>query len=135
MSGVSLTYGGRTHFRTTRGTLLFLVVLSAIVLLISIVSTVQDTELWVRATCWAIFLSSVVGVVELLSAYVTLDETHFRMRKNFRKTVLPRESIQSVEVAKGCPIMLILKDGGSVTVPELGGQGIDNSLRAWIKAT
>ena len=115
--------------------LLFFVILSAIVLAISIASTIQKSELWVEATCWILFILSLVGIAELRSSYIRLGEVNLRIRKNFRTTVVPRESIESVAVAKGCPTTLLLKNGGRVTVPDLGGRGVDNSIRAWIRAT
>lgn len=115
--------------------LIFVFVLSAIVLIIAAAATIQPSELWVRAFCWAFFVFSLIGIAELFTSYVTLGEQDFRMRKNFRTTIVPRENIASVAVAKGCPTTLLLNDGGKVVVPELGGKGIGNSLRAWIKAT
>lgn len=115
--------------------LIFFAVLAVIVLGISIYSTAQDSELWVKAVCWGLFFLSLVGLAELFSSFVTLEDESFRMRKNFRVTSIPRADIESVAAAKGCPITLVLQDGSRVDVPDLGGQGIDKSLRAWLKAT
>ena len=130
-----MPYSGRTQFRATRGLLSFVIALSAVVLAVSIVSSIYEAELWVVLSCWAFFLVCLAGIVELLSSHVTLDESHFRMRKNFRTTVVARDTIASVVAEKGCPITLLLEDGSRIAVPDLGGQSIDNSIRAWAKAT
>lgn len=130
-----MSYAGRTHFRTTRGRLLFITILSLTVLIISVVSTIYENDGWVQATCWAIFALSVIAIVDAALSYIVLGDIDFRMRENFRTTVVSRDSIESVSAAKGCPTRLHLDDGKYVDIPELGAQGIENSLRSWIRAT
>lgn len=130
-----MAYGGRTHFRAARWLLIVGAVLSVITLAISIGVTQQQSEFWITAGCWAIFVVSLVGLAESYSSYVTLGEAGLRMRKNFRTTVVPREHIDSVSAEVGCPTLLMLENGQRVEIPDLGGQHIANSIRAWIRAT
>lgn len=115
--------------------LLFYAIMSLIVLTIAAVATIFDNEVWVSAFCWAVFILNILAIIDSAMSYVNLGDADFRMRKNFRATVIPRDNIESISVAKGCPIRLHLKDGSRVEVPDLGGKGIANSLRAWILAT
>ena len=133
--GGSLGYGGRTQFRTLPGRLVFFCALSFIVLAISLAASISQTETWILAVCWTIYLLSIVAIADLVFSDVHLDNNELRMRYNFRTRIILRENIESVSVAKGCPIILILKDGGHVSLPDLAVQGIGNSLRAWIRAT
>lgn len=115
--------------------MLFLCLVTIVFLVVSLVAMAQDADWWVSATCWTFFGFSLVGIVELLTSYVILDELHLRIRKNFRLTVLQRAEIETVNVAKGCPVTLTLKDGRYVKIPDLGTRNIGNSLRAWIRST
>ena len=81
------------------------------------------------------FFLSIIAIADLMLSYISLGDTEFRMRQNFRTRVIPRENIECVSVAKGCPITLHLSDGGRVELPDLAVQGLGNSLRAWIRAT
>ena len=130
-----MPYRGRTHFRTTRGMLVFTIIITAITLVISVVSTTQGADLWVITVCWGVFFLCLVAIADLLVSFVTLGDKHFRMRRNFRVSEIPRADIQSIAAEKGCPTLLLLHDGSKVEIPELGGQGIANSVRAWLKAT
>jgi len=133
--GGSLSYEGRSEFRTSPGRLVAFAALSVIVLVISIAASIYEPEFWVSAICWSIFVLSIIAIADLISSYITLGDTALRMRRNFRTQVIPRIAIESVSVAKGCPIILHLQGGGQVEVPDLAVRGIGNSLRAWVKAT
>lgn len=130
-----MSYRGRTHFRTTPGRLVVFTALSLAILAISITASTYEPAVWVRAFCWAIFFLSVVAIADLMLSYIDLGETDFRMRQNFRTRVIPKEDIESISAEKGCPLILRLRDGGHVELPDLAIQGIGNSLRAWIRAT
>jgi hypothetical protein len=113
----------------------FYVVLALIVGLISTVSLSNGEALWISVACWGFFAFMVLGVVDAALSFVKLGDNEMQYRQNFRTTTVTRSDIESVEVAKGCPVTLILKDGSHINVPSLGANEIGNSLRAWIHAT
>lgn len=128
-----MAYGGRTEFRASRGLQFFGCLVAIIFLAVSVVAYIQDSEFWIVAICGVLFVIGLVGIAEIQSSFVILDQSHLRMRKTFRLTVVARDDIESVEVANGCPVTLTLKSGRYITIPDLGPRGIGNSLRAWIK--
>ena len=114
--------------------MLFYVMLALIVLLIATLSIFNGEALWISIACWSFFVVSILAIADAALSYVMLGENKLQMRKNFRKTNVARNDIESVAVAKGCPVTLILKNGKKIEVPSLGANNIGNSLRAWIRA-
>lgn len=125
-----MTYRGRTTFRATKASVAVTVALALIVGIIAAVSWRSGEATWVTAIISVVFLSLLVGLVEASTSFVKLSDSEFRMRKNFRTIAIPRDDIDAVSVAKGCPISLKLRNGRHVELPDLGYQGLDNSLRA-----
>jgi len=111
------------------------IVLSLAVLAIAVTSSLSDEVRWITIGCWLIFAVGLLGIVDAALSFVELGDSELRMRKNFRKSVVARSDIKSISVAKGCPISIHLANGSRVEIPDLGGQGLDNSLRSWIRAT
>ena len=132
--GGALSYSGRTFFRATKGTLVLHIALALIVGTIATVSWKTDEAIWITSCIWIVFVLLLIAIVEVAISFVRLEESEFRMRKNFRLLAISRGDIESVSVAKGCPIILHLKNGDRVDLPDLGYQGLDNSLRSWIHA-
>lgn len=114
---------------------IFFVIIAAITLGISVASTIYEAKQWVVVVCWGVFLLCLVGIADLLSSYLTLGDEHLKMRKNFRVSEIARADIESIAAEKGCPTLLLLRDGSNVEIPDLGGQSIANSVRAWLNAT
>ena len=108
---------------------------SVLLLAISIVAVAREEPAWVTWTCWALFAFSLLGIADAVTQFLTLGEHELRMRRNLRFKRIPREDIESVSVAKGCPTLLILKDESKVELPPLDSIAMGNSVRAWIKAT
>ena len=129
-----MPYRGRTEFGTTTGHKIFVVVILIISTGITWMSFVYDADTWILAVCALITLAVAVAVLEQWTAFIRLSDTALQFREGFRPRTVARDSIASVSAEKGCPITLILNDGSFVRLPDLGYQGIDNSIRAWVKA-
>lgn len=76
----------------------------------------------------------ILAVLEAITSYVVIDGSQLRMRRTFRQYSVARADIETIASAKGCPILLILRDGQKLDVPSLGAHSIENSLRAWLRA-
>ena len=110
------------------------VLLTIVVLLIAVVSLSNGDSIWISGVCWAVFALGVIGVADGLLSFVRLGDQALSMRKNFRMKVVQRADIESISASKGCPVQLIMADGGRIEVPSLGPNDIANSLRAWIRS-
>ena len=129
-----MPYRGRTEFRTTGGHKVFVVVILLISTGITWMSFAYDADTWIIAACALIALAGAVAVLEQWTAFIRLGDSALHFREGFRPRTVARDTIASVSAEKGCPITLILNDGSLVRLPDLGYQGIDNSIRAWVKA-
>lgn len=129
-----MAYSGRTEFRATRGAIGLQIVMALVVLGIAVASLLTDSETWVQIVCWFVFLVGILAVMDTLSFYTTLGDTELQMRRNFRTVVVIRDDIDSVAVAKGCPMLLVLRNGSKIEIPSHGVPGLDNSLRSWVRA-
>ena len=130
-----MAYKGRTEFRSSRFAIGMFVGLSAFLLVLSTVALQNAEPAWVTWSCWAFFAFSLLAITDVLTQFVTLGDTELRLRRNLRLRVIPRENIESIAIAKGCPALLILKDGEKVELPPLDSISMGNSIRAWLKAT
>ena len=130
-----MAYKGKTEYRSSRLAVVLVIGTSAFLLVISVVTVFMEEPAWVVWGCWAFFAISLLGIADVLTQFVNLGDTELRMRRNLRLKVIPREDIESVAVAKGCPTLLILKGGDKVELPPLDSIAMGNSIRAWLKAT
>lgn len=76
-----------------------------------------------------------MAIADLMVSLISLGDIEIRIRTNFRTQIIPRGDIESVSAEKGCPITLLLKDGGRIELPDLAVRGVGNSVTAWIRAT
>lgn len=134
VAGHIVTYRGRTLFRTTARVMWMYVVLSVALLACALLTTYYDEALWITLFCWGMFAFSFVAIVDAAYSYVRLDDESVQIRRNFYTTRIARADVETVAVEKGCPVLLLLKDGTKVEVPGLGTSAIGNSLRAWLRA-
>ena len=130
-----MAYKGRTEFRSSRFAIGMFVGLSVFLFALSIVTYFKAEPAWVTWGCWAFFGFSLLGIADVLTQFVSLGDQELRMRRNLQLKEIPREDIESIAVAKGCPTLLILKDGDKVELPPLDSIAMGNSIRAWLKAT
>jgi hypothetical protein len=130
-------YRGRTVFRSSR----WMVVATAVaaVLFISAASFLLCRD---GFTVWALVLAglalaAILGVVETLVQRIVLTDAALRVRGLRGYAEYRRSEIVRVSYAKGSPVVVQLKDGQNVRLPDLGisAQAITNSIRAWAKAS
>lgn len=110
------------------------IAMSVALLAVALLSTYHYEALWITLSCWGMFAFSLVALVDAAISYVRLDEKSIQIRQNFRTIRIVRADVETVAVEKGCPVLLLLKDGTKVEVPGLGASAIGNSLRAWLRA-
>ena len=89
---------------------------------------------WYRAASVAFCGVSVLGLAELASTRLTIDERSLSFVKTFRRRELRREDVHSVTWAKGVGVSIRLRDGEWVRLPQVGRshQGVTNTIRAWL---
>ena len=94
----------------------------------------QDGVTWISLFFVAFSVLGILAFVETATSYIVIDHSELRMRRTFRRYTVGREEIESVSREKGCPTLLIMRDGRKVEIPDLGLSGVDNSIRAWLRA-
>jgi hypothetical protein len=82
-------------------------------------------------------LAAILGVVETLVQRIVLTDAALRVGGLRGYAEYRRSEIVRVSYAKGSPVVVQLKDGRNVRLPDLGisAQAITNSIRAWAKAS
>ena len=93
--------------------------------------TAQPT--WILISFVGFSFVGVLALLETATSFVDLDESRLLARRTFKTIRIARADIEKIAVAKGCPILVITKNGRKIEMPDLGVRGLDNSLRAWIK--
>jgi len=78
----------------------------------------------------------VLGIVETLLQRIVLSGDALRIHGLKGRREYPRADIGRVSHEKGTPVVVQLKSGGFVKLPDLGlnAQSVTNSIRAWAKA-
>jgi hypothetical protein len=130
-------YRGRTVFRSSRW--MGVATAVAAVLFISAASFLLCRDgFTVSALVLAgLALAAILGVVEALVQRIVLTDATLRVRRLRGYVDYRRSDIARVTYAKGSPVVVQLKDGQNVRLPDLGisTQSIANSIRAWAKAS
>ena len=128
-------YGGRTHFRPATWQFVPLGVASPVVFGVTVIAYIENGTGWMFFAMFAFSVLCLAGFLELFSSSIVLTADALTVRKMFRVTTLRRDEILSVSGEKGCPTMLLTQDGRKIELPDLGVRGIENSLRAWLRAS
>ena len=127
-------YGGRKTFRPAR----WQHILAWVLLIGFFAASLATFSLrgvdWVFVTFAGFSLIAVLGVIEVSTSYVALDDERLRMRRTFRGHEIGKHEIKSVSAEKGSPTILLLKDGKKLEVPDMGTQSIANSIRSWLRS-
>jgi hypothetical protein len=76
---------------------------------------------------------SAAGLAEVLTSQVVLHHDAIETRRNFRYSRTAKADITRVVAEKGVAVVLELRDGGWIKLPDLGGRLHPNTLRAWLK--
>jgi hypothetical protein len=96
----------------------------------------SESEWWVKWFFIAFSIVLLAGAIESWTTKVVLEDGRISIRQWLRTCQIQRETIDSVSSAKGCPVTLVLKDGGTQDLPDVDTSplGMCNSIRAWLKA-
>ena len=136
-SGAMSGYGGRTVFHSSP----WMVIATAVaaILFISAASFLLSRDgLTVLALLVGVLaLVATLGVVETVVQRIVLTDAALRVRGLRGYAEYGRTEIARVSYAKGSAVVVQLKDGKNVRLPDLGSsaQAITNSIRAWVKAS
>jgi hypothetical protein len=130
-------YRGKSQFRSPTWLKVFLPASAILVPVLTIVEYRTEELSWIFFGLLILSVFMTVSVVAVFTERIELDENELKITHNFQRTVVPRANIEKATWAKGCGALLLLKDGGSIKLPEVGenSQGLCNSIRAWVKAT
>jgi len=126
-------YSGRTHFRTNRWIHLWVFAATAAMIAGASLAYEQSGATWISISLFGLALFGIAGLIENSTNYLVLDESELRMRRTFRSVSVKRDELERVVAERGCPIVLMLKDGRNLVVPSLGVRGLDDSLQAWFR--
>jgi hypothetical protein len=82
----------------------------------------------------AIGIFAVLAVVDALVSRIILGDDSIRIISLFRKRIIPRTEILSVTWAAGYGVIVKLRNGGWIKIPNTGHniQGQTNTFRAWL---
>jgi hypothetical protein len=82
----------------------------------------------------ALVILGLLGLVDGLTRRVILETDALRITGLWGRRRYPKNDILGIEEAKGVQSALRLRDGRWAKLPEDVGQGLGNSVRAWLKA-
>lgn len=127
-------YKGRTKFNSITGRYVWTGLLAVGIPVAAFLLYAQDGVTWIFLSFMVFSVLGILAFVETASSYIVIDHSELRMRRTFRSHTVRKEEIESVSRAKGCPTLLIMRDGRKIELPDLGVAGVDNSIRAWLHA-
>lgn len=127
-------YKGRTTFKAVTGRYVWTGLLALGFPAVAFLVYWRDGITWIFLSFVVFSVVGILGFVETATSYIVLDHSQLRMRRTFRGYTVRKEEIESVSREKGCPTLLIKRDGGKMEIPDLGVVGVDNSIRAWLRA-
>ena len=80
-------------------------------------------------------LASAVGIIQSFRIKMTIKDEILTVDSGFRKQTYMKDEINSIHIAKGCPVILMLKDETKVKLPDLNISplGLSNIVSAWLK--
>jgi len=76
---------------------------------------------------------TLIGLADVLTMRITLFPDTIEVFARFRRSRIARAEIAGISAEKGTPLMLELKTGGWVKLPDLGGSLHPNTVRAWLR--
>jgi hypothetical protein len=126
-------YKGRTEFNATKGDYLLAFSIVIGLLIATLASYYYKEDSWIIVVLSMMLLIGLGGILETFTSFISLESDELRMRRSFKSLVVKRSDINKVSNEKGCPIFLILHDKSKIKIPEVGPNGIANSIRAWIR--
>jgi len=127
-------YAGRTDFRSTASRYAWTAVLAIGLCAATYLIYSSDGFTWISLSFMAFSVIGVLAVLEALTSYVRIDGNVLRLCRTFRQYSVEKAEIETISSAKGCPMLLVMRDGSKLEVPSLGANSIENSLRAWLRA-
>lgn len=90
---------------------------------------------WLPWGLGVLAVSVLVGILDAATTRIRLHGDAIEWTSGFRKTSVPRDSIQGVSWESGSGATVTLSDGRRFRLPETGhdAQGVANSVRGWLK--
>jgi hypothetical protein len=91
---------------------------------------------WVNISLTIFFFFSLVASYSVIRTRVTISDTSLEVTKGFGTKKYARKTIEDLAIAKGCPALLLLKDGTTVDLPDLNISplGLRNVVKAWLRS-
>lgn len=75
------------------------------------------------------------GIIEGFCVKLEIKEHTLSVNSGFKTKTYNKEEIKSIHIAKGCPVILVLKEEINVELPTLNISplALANIVRAWLK--
>ena len=129
-------YRGQTQFHCPAWLRAMLSFAAALVPVLTVIEYRANNVNWVVIGLSLLSIGMMIAVFAVFTDRFELGESELRMRHNFMSNAISRSDIEKVTWAKGCGVILQMKNGQTIKLPDIGlnSQSFCNSLRAWIKA-
>ena len=91
---------------------------------------------WVSVSLTAFFLFALIATISAIRTRLTISDAAIEVTKGLGARRYDRGEIEDIAIAKGCPVILLLKDGKQVELPDLNISplGLKNVVKAWLKS-